>query len=184
MSEFVTKVKCGDKTYNISASGSVVYFSSGSKTGGTILRGVKIYNNELRLKDTNKPPSDFNLCSQIKESLKSGSCFITTAICQALDKADDCSELNTLRRFRDDIMLAHPYWQDLVSNYYHIAPSLAEKLSAHHQSHDLSVRLYQEYLVTILLAIEQERYQQAVTHYQAMVDYCQDLFSKHSNCSD
>ena len=69
MSVHVMSVKCGDKTYHISASGKDVYFSSNSKTGGFTLKGIKVYNNELRTISDNKPATDFALCQAIKKSL-------------------------------------------------------------------------------------------------------------------
>lgn len=65
MAEFIKKIQCGDKTYNLSGSGKDVYFSSSSETGGTTLKGVKLYNNELRLTETNKEPTEMQICNQI-----------------------------------------------------------------------------------------------------------------------
>ena len=70
MSEYAMSVRCGDKTYNISVSGKDVYFSSSSRTGGITLKGIKIYNNELRTTSDNKAASEFAICQAIQISLK------------------------------------------------------------------------------------------------------------------
>lgn len=70
MSEYEMSVRCGDKTYNISVSGKDVYFSSSSRTGGITLKGIKIYNNELRTTSDNKAASEFAICQAIQISLK------------------------------------------------------------------------------------------------------------------
>ena len=69
MAIFAISIKCGDKTYNLSVNGSDVYFSSSAKTGGTTLRGVRNYNNELRTTSDNKAATQFALCQAIKASL-------------------------------------------------------------------------------------------------------------------
>lgn len=70
MAEYAMSVKCGDKTYNISVSGKDVYFSSSSRTGGTSLKGIKNYNNELRTTSDSKPASQFVICQAIQQSLR------------------------------------------------------------------------------------------------------------------
>lgn len=179
MAEFIKKIKCGDKIYNISGSGKDVYFSSSSKTGGLSLKGVKLYNNELRLTSTNKVPTDLQLCVQIQASLKSGFCFITTAVCDTLNKPDDCHELTQLRKFRDEVMLNHPDWQALVEHYYEVAPALAEQLSQHPDKTQLCLGLYQNYLQPSLEAINQSQHAQAIETYQAMVAHCQQTLDTH-----
>ena len=69
MATFLTSIKCGGKTYNLSNSGSAIYFTSLSKTGGFTLKGVKYRNGEVILNSTNKPATEFNICEQIKKSL-------------------------------------------------------------------------------------------------------------------
>lgn len=59
-----------------------------------------------------------------------GMCFITTAACQYYGLPDDCDELQTLRKFRDEIMLTRDDWKQDVADYYALAKELGEKLSA------------------------------------------------------
>lgn len=51
-------------------------------------------------------------------------CFITTAVCRYLCKADDCAELTAFRRFRDGWLAAQPNGQALIDEYYRIAPAI------------------------------------------------------------
>ena len=39
-------------------------------------------------------------------------CFITTACCETLGLADDCFELRTLRRYRDEVLAKRARWRD------------------------------------------------------------------------
>lgn len=69
MASFLTNIKCGNKTYNLSNSGDAVYFTSLSKTGGFTLKGIKYKDAQIILSSTNKPATQFNICEQIKKSL-------------------------------------------------------------------------------------------------------------------
>ena len=51
-------------------------------------------------------------------------CFITTAVCEAEGKPDDCEELTAFRAFRDDWLLHFPEGKKLVEEYYNIAPGI------------------------------------------------------------
>lgn len=69
--------------------------------------------------DTGKPrPS--------KTSSRSGKkgCFLTTAACELRGLPDDCHELETLRSFRDEVLLSSREGRTLVEDYYNEAPSL------------------------------------------------------------
>lgn len=63
-----------------------------------------------------------------REKKKGSGCFITTAVCSYRGLPDDCAELQTLREFRDNELLATPDGQKLVLEYYEIAPGIAAAL--------------------------------------------------------
>lgn len=58
-----------------------------------------------------------------------GVCFITTAACDYFGLADDCDELQTLRAFRDNVMLKNDSWKEDVKAYYDLSKELAPKLA-------------------------------------------------------
>lgn len=51
-------------------------------------------------------------------------CFITTAVCRYLGKADDCAELTAFRHFRDNWLARQPRGIALIDEYYRIAPAI------------------------------------------------------------
>jgi hypothetical protein len=57
-------------------------------------------------------------------------CFITTAVCKTLGRADDCDELIKFRHFRDTFMKATPETQAEIEEYYAIAPAICAKIDA------------------------------------------------------
>lgn len=57
-------------------------------------------------------------------------CFLTTATVGAIGLEDDCWELQTLRRFRDNVLKPTSGGRDLVQTYYEIAPDIVENINA------------------------------------------------------
>ena len=55
-------------------------------------------------------------------------CFITTACCETLGLADDCFELRTLRRYRDEVLAKAPGGAREIAAYYRLAPQILARL--------------------------------------------------------
>ena len=55
-------------------------------------------------------------------------CFLTTACCEVLGLPDDCFELRTLRRYRDESLAAMPGGNAAIAAYYLLAPSILDRL--------------------------------------------------------
>ena len=66
--------------------------------------------------------------SENREEKKKGGCFITTATCSALNKGDNCCELDTFQSFRDNWLLKQNSGENLVQEYYQIAPKIVRKI--------------------------------------------------------
>lgn len=64
------------------------------------------------------------------DSDSSGSfCFISTACVEAKELPDDCLELQVLRTFRDTYVRELPNGNDLIQNYYALAPSIVRRIN-------------------------------------------------------
>lgn len=63
-------------------------------------------------------------------SSSDSSCFLTTATCRVMGYEDDCEVLQSFRHFRDHILLEQPDGENLVGEYYHIAPKILDKIDA------------------------------------------------------
>ncbi len=56
-------------------------------------------------------------------------CFLTTACLKFAGHADDCCELNTLRRFRDDYVAKLPDGNKMLEEYYSSAPKILTNIA-------------------------------------------------------
>ena len=99
-----------------------------------------------------------------RDKKKSGGCFITTAACAHRGLPDDCAELQTLRRFRDEQLITTRDGRALVSSYYEIAPAIAAKLER-----EADFKFVWECLQRCIDHIENADREAAVREYQTMV---------------
>ncbi len=64
-------------------------------------------------------------------------CFLTTAVASRRGEADDGPTLTVLRGFRDGWLSEHPAGQELIAEYYEIAPLIVVAIPATHPEWDL-----------------------------------------------
>lgn len=97
-------------------------------------------------------------------------CFITTAVCQAQGKPDDCYELTCFRQFRDGWLANQPDGKGLIARYYDIAPSIVNIVNLQSDSPKIYQQIQETYLNPCLKAIESGDNQACLTHYKSMVE--------------
>ncbi len=97
-------------------------------------------------------------------------CFITTAICEHIGKPDDCYELEVLREFRDSWLLKQVDGEQLVDEYYRIAPHIVERIKASGEADEVYSDLLERYIEPCVRLIEAEKQEQCCALYQTMVD--------------
>ena len=95
-------------------------------------------------------------------------CFLTSACVFHKGLADDCTELTTLRDFRDNYMKKTPEGNKLIEEYYAIAPSLAEKISKRADKDAIYDSIYADILTCIGL-INSKKFDETIDTYVAMV---------------
>lgn len=74
-------------------------------------------------------------------------CYFTTAACRAVGLSDECWELQTLRRFRDETLPGLPNGSSDINRYYEEAPRVLARLK---ESPLVRKRLLQIYWLTIV----------------------------------
>jgi len=78
-------------------------------------------------------------------------CFITTACCETLGLPDDCFELRTLRRYRDEVLAKRPAGVEQIAGYYRLAPLILARLPQEARGRRLR-SLYARYILPAALA--------------------------------
>jgi hypothetical protein len=78
-------------------------------------------------------------------------CFITSACCETLGLPDDCFELRTLRRYRDEVLAKAPGGAREIAAYYSLAPRILARLP-HDRRHAILRWVYARYILPASLA--------------------------------
>ena len=99
-----------------------------------------------------------------------GACFLTTAACEVLGKPDDCIELQTFRKVRDNLF-NHPIAKWLIRKYYREAPLGAELLRKHPNKEKISTTMFSKYIPKVMVALEKGQTWKAILLYWAMSRY-------------
>ncbi|MCP1101668.1 hypothetical protein M2454_001497 [Aequitasia blattaphilus] len=120
-----------------------------------------------------KEVTSLNLSESRYETITSGFkkklCFITTAVCDSMNKPDDCYELSTLRQYRDSYLMNFEEGKALVEEYYDIAPILVYIMNMQTNSSLIYEKIYQDYLLKCLKEIEENKFSDCEDTYKTMV---------------
>ena len=100
---------------------------------------------------------------------RKGFCFITTAVCETMEKTDNCNELTALRKFRDTHMQRTKKSRALVEEYYQIAPVIVAAIDLRPGCKEKYECIWREYLQPCLEDIKENRLDQCEKHYISMM---------------
>lgn len=119
---------------------------------------------------------DLGYRAQSSSKTSSSGCFITTAVCSSLNKMDDCYELTTFRKFRDNWLANQPNGGTLINEYYVIAPKIVRSINQCSNAKEIYLRIFDSYLSECLACIEDGQFEKCRNIYIQMV---RDLSKKY-----
>jgi len=98
----------------------------------------------------------------------SSGCFITTACVRVNGLPDDCIELQTARDFRDNYVRNLPSGEEIIREYYNIAPSIITEIDKRENSEEIYQNIKRE-IDEALTLINLGKKEQAFTIYYNVV---------------
>jgi len=98
----------------------------------------------------------------------SSGCFLTTACCVYKGLPDDCHELQTMRKLRDEYIKYQPYGEKLISDYYAEAPAIVTSINNSNQRNEILESTYQK-ILTIVNAVEEGKKDEAIILYMMLL---------------
>lgn len=107
---------------------------------------------------------------------KRGFCYITTAVCESLQKEDDCYELTMFRNFRDNYLLQQKEGKRLIEQYYVTAPLIVEQINLQKDRESLYQAIWRDHLSGCLSLIEAGNDEACMKEYIHMVNQLQDKY--------
>lgn len=114
-------------------------------------------------------------CPHYKGS-SSGGCYLTTACVDVMGLADNCMELNVLRRFRDEYMSELPNGKAEIKEYYEKAPLIIEQIEKHGEGSVVFKSLYDNVIVPCVKHIQNGENELAHEKYKDMVHELDNKF--------
>ncbi|MDR0920007.1 MAG: zinc-ribbon domain-containing protein [Oscillospiraceae bacterium] len=116
--------------------------------------------------------------STSKKKKSGGLCFVTTAVCEYFNKPDDCYELTTLRSFRDNWLIVQTKGDNLIKEYYDIAPKIVEILNLRSDKDIIYNNLWLNYISPCIKLIELTAYQSCRDLYVEMITNLKNSYIK------
>lgn len=107
--------------------------------------------------------------ASIKSGFRTKLCYITTAVCESLNKSADCYELTLLKQYRDKYLLSIPGGEELVEKYYDIAPTIVKRINRSQEPKAAYHMIWDSYLKPCVQLIEEDRNEECREVYTDMV---------------
>ena len=100
---------------------------------------------------------------------RGGWCFITSAYAEYLNKSDDCAELMLMRNYRDTYLLNLTNGNEIIQEYYRIAPLILSNLNKVQEKDKVFQELIIPSLEKCLNLIQENNMEGAFDTYSKMV---------------
>ena len=120
-----------------------------------------------------------NSCRQNMYDYSQGSssgCYLTTIMCHILGYPDNNYYLNTLRKFRDNVMKNNQEYIPLLITYDIIGPTIAYELAHDKDNKEIATVFFEKYIVKSVEAIEEQKEKEAINIYKAMTETLADKY--------
>jgi len=95
-------------------------------------------------------------------------CYITTAVCRHTGKVDDCSELQTLRWYRDHVLAGSEQGKRDIERYYQVAPQIVAAIDGGDDPDAVYAQLRTSHILPSVAAVRQGDYARAYGLYREM----------------
>lgn len=117
-------------------------------------------------------------CWSFKEREDGGGCYLTTIMCNILGYADNGKMLNTLRFFRDNIMIKDSTYNHILLEYDVLGPKIAQCIEVDKNKLKIAMKMKKDYIVPICGLLEKSNYVKAVEMYTEMVIKLKEHYAK------
>ncbi len=116
-------------------------------------------------------------CPIYKDDPSSGGCYLTSACIYAKGLPDDCYELTTLRKYRDEWLNNQPAGKEFIKDYYAVAPKIVSNINESPDQKSIYEMIYDKMVLPCVKLIEKNKMEETLDLYKSMTlklkkDYC------------
>lgn len=98
-------------------------------------------------------------------------CFLTTAICNIFGFEDNCLCLETMRNFRDTVLVNDPKYYSLLAEYEVVGPTISAMMNTDEHGLEVAEYYFENYIYCIFMnLLTKKDYNEAVDKYVEMVN--------------
>lgn len=112
----------------------------------------------------------------IVSGFKTKLCYVTTAVCRSMNKPEDCYELTLLKKYRDGYLLRTDNGEELVQEYYDIAPTIVKRIDKSGNAEKKYRWIWENYLKPCIAMIENGENEECAKTYIRMVEELKEEF--------
>lgn len=105
----------------------------------------------------------------IQAGFKHKLCFVTTAVCCGIHKPQNCREIALMKRYRDEYMFKQADGEELIREYYDIAPTIVKRISKEASPEEKYMYLWDNYISKCVALVEQKKNEQCKQLYAKMM---------------
>jgi len=109
------------------------------------------------------------------DDTSSGGCYLTTACVSYKGLADDCYELQLLRKYRDTYLSSFKEGKKDIKKYYQIAPIIVAAINAEANAEEIWEDIYANLVCKCVELIDAKKYSEAHYYYK---DFSMKLYKK------
>lgn len=123
----------------------------------------------LRSEECTKTVTAFRKINREQMHCSDGVMISNPAVCKTLGRTDDCRELTTFRRFRDEWLINQPDGRELIDEYYRTAPIIVERIDRRNDADEIYHSIENDYLEPCLHFIDEKNFIACKEKYMLMV---------------
>lgn len=121
--------------------------------------------------------SEIRRAEEFSHDYESGSgCYITTMLCHILQKEDSNTFLDTLRKFRNDVLQKSMDGAKILVEYDVVGPKIAALLANDHARVSIATTLFNNFIIPTTLCIDNNWYDDAITLYKGMTQKLMEFY--------
>ena len=106
----------------------------------------------------------------------SSGCYLTTMLCNIFNLPDNNYYLETMRKFRNEVLQKDEKYRHLLVEYDIIGPKIADALNNDPQKEIIANKYFYSYISEIIHNIENKKYYNAVFIYERMTNSLKDFY--------
>lgn len=120
----------------------------------------------------------YDRCPHYQKSTNGG-CYLTTACVNVMNLPDNCTELETLRSFRDNYILSKvENGAQVIDEYYRIAPLIISSINEQVNADEIWRDLYYSEILPCVELINKNKLQETYDRYCLMTKTLSDTYLK------